>query len=70
MTDKPENKIGWAAVSSLGLTLVVATAIGFTAGYYLDKWLNTSPWFTLILFVVGIVAGFWTIIKEVVLRKK
>lgn len=68
MTD--DKRVRWATVSSLGLTLVVATAMGFTAGYYLDKWLNTSPWFTLILFVLGVIAGFWTIIKEVVLHKK
>lgn len=38
--------------------MVAATLIGLAMGYYLDKWLGTSPWLTLIFLVFGIVAGF------------
>ena len=38
--------------------MVAATLIGLATGYYLDKWLGTSPWLTLIFLVFGIVAGF------------
>ena len=41
----------WKALgelSTIGLTLVVATVIGLAGGYYLDRWLHTSPWLTLI----------------------
>jgi ATP synthase protein I len=38
--------------------MVAATLIGLAMGYYLDKWLETSPWFTLIFLVLGIIAGF------------
>ena len=44
--------------SSVGLAMVLATVIGLAAGYYLDKWLGTSPWLTLVFLVLGIVAGF------------
>lgn len=38
--------------------MVAATLIGLAMGYYLDKWLETPPWFTLIFLVIGIIAGF------------
>jgi len=42
----------------VGITLVVATVIGLASRYYVDRWLGTSPWFTMIGLVFGIVAGF------------
>ncbi len=38
--------------------MVAATLIGLAMGYYLDKWLGTSPWLTLIFLLLGIVSGF------------
>lgn len=38
--------------------MVAATFIGLAMGYYLDKWLGTRPWLTLIFLLVGIVSGF------------
>lgn len=38
--------------------MVAATFIGLAMGYYLDKWLGTSPWLTLIFLLLGIVSGF------------
>ncbi|WP_305046493.1 AtpZ/AtpI family protein [Geoalkalibacter sp.] len=45
-------------LSSVGISMVTATLIGLAMGYYLDKWLGTSPWLTLIFLLFGIVAGF------------
>lgn len=45
-------------LSSVGISMVAATFIGLAMGYYLDKWLGTSPWLTLIFLAFGIVAGF------------
>jgi ATP synthase protein I len=47
-----------ALVSSMGISMVLAIVIGITVGYYLDKWLHTSPVFLLIFLVLGIIAGF------------
>ncbi len=44
--------------SSLGIAMVAAILIGLFIGYQLDKWLDTSPWFTLIFLIFGIVSGF------------
>ena len=38
--------------------MVAATFIGLAMGYYLDKWLETAPWLTLIFLLLGIVSGF------------
>jgi ATP synthase protein I len=45
-------------LSSVGISMVAATFIGLAMGYYLDLWLGTTPWLTLILLLLGIVSGF------------
>ena len=45
-------------LSSAGLCMVISSLIGLAMGYYLDKWLDTSPWMTLIMLGFGIVSGF------------
>ncbi len=45
-------------LSSLGISMVAATIIGLAFGYYLDQWLGTSPWLTMLFLVFGIAAGF------------
>lgn len=62
MTDTKENRrelfksIGF--LSGVGIAMVAATFIGLAIGYYLDQWLDTRPWFTLIFLVIGVIAGF------------
>ena len=58
----------WKALvelSVVGIALVMCTVIGLAGGYYLDRWLGTSPWLTLIGLVVGIAAGFVNLIRSV-----
>ena len=38
--------------------MVASTFIGLAMGYFLDKWLGTSPWLTLIFLGLGIISGF------------
>jgi ATP synthase protein I len=45
-------------LSSLGISMVAATIIGLAFGYYLDRWLGTSPWLTMLFLGFGIAAGF------------
>lgn len=42
----------------VGINLVAATFIGLVIGYYLDKWLGTKPWLTIIFLIFGIITGF------------
>lgn len=56
--DRPRLIRTLGFLSSLGISMVAATFIGLAMGYYLDRWLGTSPWLTLIFLVFGIVSGF------------
>ena len=49
---------GLAELSSIGMTLVLATVIGLAGGYFADQWLGTKPWLMLIGLGLGIAAGF------------
>ena len=63
-----EEQSAWKALgelSTIGMTLVLATVIGLAGGYYLDKWLGTSPWLTLIGLGIGIAAGFVNLFRTV-----
>jgi ATP synthase protein I len=54
-----------ARLSTIGVTLVAATAIGLAIGYGLDRVFGTSPWLTLIFTLLGIVAGFVNLFRDV-----
>jgi len=45
-------------VGSFGFTTAGAIAGGYFLGNYLDKKLNTAPWFMLSLIILGVVASF------------
>jgi ATP synthase protein I len=55
----------YLSVSSIGIHLVLSSIVGCVAGIYIDKWLNTTPVFTIVLFLTGLVSGFRQIFKEV-----
>ena len=56
--DKRQLMRSLGFLSSLGISMVASSFIGLFIGYYLDKWLGTSPWMTLIWLVIGIISGF------------
>ena len=56
-----------AYYSSLGLSVALAIFIGLAVGVFLDRRLETTPWFTLIFLVLGIIGGFRNI--AIVIRK-
>ena len=58
---KKQSREAWhllATASSMGIAMVLATVIGLVIGIYLDRWLGTKPWLTLIFLIIGIIAGF------------
>lgn len=57
-SDKEKNGGNLIMAASLGINLVLSSAVGLLIGLYLDKWLSTGPVFLLIFFALGIFAGF------------
>ena len=51
------------ALSSVGIAFVLAIGIGFLVGYVLDRWLGSSPVFTIVFFFVGVAAGIVNVVK-------
>jgi len=58
MAQEPSPWRPLVSLAGVGLTFVVATAGGTVGGYFIDRWLGSTPWFTLIGLAVGIAAGF------------
>ena len=48
----------------LGSELVAAVAVGTIIGFIFDKTFGTKPWFILIFFFVGVVAGITNVIRS------
>ena len=49
--------------STVGLNMVAFTAAGLAIGYFLDKFLGTRPWLTIIFLLIGIAGGFRELFK-------
>ena len=52
------------SLSSLGLTLAIATMMGFGLGVYVDRKFHTNPWGSLGGLLLGLASGFYTLVKE------
>jgi ATP synthase protein I len=60
-----EGRSKWVEYSSLGLMFPASILVGFAIGYFLDQWLKTDPWLTLIFILYGIMAGFYNLFSQV-----
>ncbi len=43
--------------STVGMALVSGMLVGGAMGYFLDKWLGTSPWLLFVFLIFGVIAG-------------
>ena len=50
--------MNYAKYLGLGLQLASTLLLGFFAGYFADRKLNSLPWLTLVGTALGFVAGF------------
>jgi ATP synthase protein I len=56
----------WAQIglyTSLGFILPAGTLVGCAGGWYLDRWLHTSPVLTVLLGFLGAAAGFIEVLR-------
>lgn len=49
----------------LALELVSGVLVGAGLGYLLDRWLGTTPWGMILLFMLGLAAGFMNLMRAV-----
>ncbi|MGH9463141.1 MAG: AtpZ/AtpI family protein [Vicinamibacteria bacterium] len=56
-----------ALLSTVGLMFPVSITMGAAAGYYADRWLDTSPWLSFVGLCFGIAAAFINLVR--VLKK-
>ena len=47
----------------LGTELVAAVAVGTIIGFILDNWFGTKPWFIIIFFLLGVIAGILNVFR-------
>jgi ATP synthase protein I len=50
--------------------LVGGAAVGVLGGYFLDRWLGTTPWILIALSTVGIAVGFYAFLHAMLRMKK
>jgi len=53
------------SASSVGLELGISVMLGLVGGYYLDRYLGTTPWMMLLFLVFGLIAGFRGVLRAV-----
>ncbi len=60
-----ENLRRSGPATSIGYVLIGALGVCGGAGYALDRWLATSPWFLIGGLMLGLVVGFYELAKIV-----
>lgn len=50
--------------SMMGIHLVSGVIVGMGMGYYLDRYFETKPWLTLVFLILGIIAGYKNMFRE------
>ena len=61
--NKNENPSSIGTAFKLSTELVAAVAVGAIIGFIFDKTFGTTPWFILIFFFFGVVAGITNVIR-------
>jgi len=62
-TDEPASGMGMAF--SIASQLVAGLGVGALIGYWLDRWLDTSPWLLIVFFFLGSAAGMLNVYRSV-----
>ena len=62
--NKNDNPSSIGTAFKLSTELVAAVVVGAIIGFILDKTFDTKPWFILIFFFVGVIAGITNVIRS------
>lgn len=64
--DKRQLLAAVGMVGNVGLTMVATALVGLFGGRFIDDKLGSSPWFTIIGILLGLVSGMWSAYRQVV----
>ena len=56
--------------AAIGWEFATPMIVGALIGHYLDIYLHTDPWLTLVMFMLGLFAGFYRLIQELALFQR
>ena len=68
LLESPHGKVIGHAIRA-GIELASAIFIATIFGVVIDKWLQTFPWAMLIMFALGVIAGFLNLYRAVVKKE-
>ena len=60
---KEPSTSGMGLAFKMSTELVAAVAVGTIIGFILDNWFDTKPWFIVIFFFIGVIAGILNVIR-------
>lgn len=63
--DKRQLLDAFSMVGNIGIGMVAAAAVGLVGGRFIDSWLDSSPWATVIGTLLGLISGLWSAYKRV-----
>ena len=71
---QPENEGGRQprsplAYASVGFEVVAPVVLFMFAGYWIDGWLGSQPWFFLLGALLGIAVGFYNLFRKLLPRR-
>ena len=61
--EKEKRGLFMGSAFRLGTELVAAVVVGTIIGFILDNWFGTKPWFIIIFFFMGVIAGILNVIR-------
>ena len=56
--------------AAIGFEFAWPMIAGALIGHYLDLYFHTDPWLTLVMFLLGVFAGFYRLIQELALFQR
>ena len=58
-----ESSSNMGTAFKMSTELVSAVVVGTIIGFILDNWFGTKPWFIIIFFFIGVIAGIMNVIR-------
>lgn len=59
-----EQGRSWMKYSGMAIQMIVTILVFVFGGIYLDEWLGSAPWGTVVLSLTGVAAGLYVSLKD------